>query len=384
MLGKLYKKTLLWFSKKKDKANDAEMSEPMMINVPQRWVHLSMEQLLKLHGIVRKDDDTDGGGILYKMAQFLVLVGCDVESSGYGIDGKALPTYINGVLVERTNEAVSKAMDVLTECMRGEHGMITLKRVTGKSSESGSSVELWNVGKDEFMGAVVEGTKWLEEKEEMMRLVKLPDSHIKIDGITFALPEFMMQNITYRQYTVAQQFIEAFWKLSPLTPEGGSLAESTLKKLETYQRNVMAALMVPTHIEQRMVEVEDEKGIRSNKRHEVRVAEDYTSEGHERVKEVMRSAPEGLFLVLLQYVQSCNNTFKSWYPQLFREVSDDKGEVKGNVIVAEQGTVLMLVQEGYFPNVEAVMNANVGYVLKALNTMNEKAEMTRDAMRKHK
>lgn len=301
--------------------------------------------------------------IVYRIRLLLVLLGCDIRSVEY----EGVPKVEDGTSMEE----VEDAMRYMWECLEGRHRTVTLERWREKETED---VELWRCEWDALLGAAVELTKWTENTEGLLRL---PERFIEIGGEWYGVPDALMQDVSYEQYGVVQGFMTAYWGVvdkvvggaAEGTGERVKYEESELRemaeKLVLYQKNFVSALLVKTEKtgSGRMVKLP------------------YSAVEQEDVKEKMEGMPEALFGVLLQYVQSVLGYYKKAYPHLF---SGSGGKKQRNTFVAEQGVIIGLMMEGGFSSVEAVRQAEVGMVFKALDMLQEKAEEVKRSIARSK
>ena len=372
------------------------MGNQVNVDVKKRWIDLSWRQLIEYHSM--RDVWLQNGGktsdIVFKIKALLILIECDIAEVQYD----ELPKLSKN----STMEDVDSALQFMWECVAGKHRMVTLRkwdaeaeplladrknftvvqqrtRRDGKRDKTG---EFWQCEWDELVGAATELTKWLENTGG---LIKLPEKFVKINGEWYGLPDALMVDVSYEQYSDVQSFMAQYWNvvdnLSSSLESAEAKPQLTEKELRViaenlakWQRNFIAAIL-------RRTERYTGKGARDNDEKDL-VKLPYSSMEQERIRDGMGDVPRVLFSVLLQYVQSVLEVYKKSYPHLFKGNSD--GKKARNMLVAEQGMIIGLMQEGGFSSIEAVRMAEVGMVFKALDMLNEKAEEMKKAMAKTK
>lgn len=371
-------------------------SQQEQVSVKGRWVDLNMRQLLAFHALkdewLSKGRSTDSGE--YKIRLLLILLECDIVSFEY----EGMPEYRK----DADEKDVDDAIRYMWECVENKHRVVVLRKwgeVEGKGKGGAYSCDIiatngtgqmMKCGWDDMMGAALELTKWMENTEGLLRL---PERFISIGGEVYGLPDALLQDVSYEQYGVAQGFMTAYWGMADKVlavatkngeePDGktsntgeGKVAISSqqtgrnlaemAEKLEYYQRNFVAALLMKCKMEEGRW-----------------IKQPYSGLEQEKIRDrIAGEVPSALFSLMLQYVQSVLVYYKKAYPHLFK--SGGSGKKQRNTLVAEQGVIIGLMQEGGFNSIEAVRQAEVGLVFKALDMMQEKAEETKKALDKAK
>ncbi len=113
----------------------------------------------------------------------------------------------------------------------------------------------------------------------------------------------------------------------------------------------------------------------------IRKVAKFVAEDEEITKKDMQEAPVWLFPLLYQQLQDNLRQFKSKFPDLFRESENDP---KRDALVAELGTINIIIEKGGYASASAVYDENVVFIFKRLDMMQEEAREMKAAMNKGK
>ncbi len=224
-------------------------------------------------------------------------------------------------------------------------------------------------------------------------LTQLPINTITMGKKKWRLPSALITNITYEQYTNAQQLQQAVWGLtdqlkqeqeqimneiqsmqSNANEEGlqSSISESDIqrrfaelepisKELQRYRAQLLSHLLVPA-----------EKGV------------EYKSEdAEERVDFFLKHADEHPYLldILIQHLQSCLGVYKTQFPELF------SGNGKGTdtiPMINEVNTINAIMKWQGYQEQQKVFDSNAIFIFSILNSMTKEAKAIEEANAKIK
>jgi len=330
-------------------------------NAVTHYRQLTKEQLIHLFNI--KSDESE---IEYLIQVFLYLNGLKID----GAVQSAADT-LNGEVRElselkEVNELreMGEAMDVVDDLLH--YRKVGLRNADGN---------LFLCDVEHLIVAARAGTEWLQKDHT---LVALPFDRLRIGKHWYKMPDALMINTTYQQYSNAQGYMMRYWnELSKLSVEMSATDEksttveglkgqpsealstpqplnpSTLQRINDARAGFLASMLCPYRwvVKKRWPFIFKEPM--------------WSSDAEAEMIEDMKSAPEWLFEVVYKQWQDNINQFRRKFPELFHEVKTESK--KHDAFVAELGIINLVISEGGYPNAAAVYEENVVFVLKLLN-----------------
>lgn len=346
------------------------------LNCASSWGELSFEQLVRYHAIKRGMGDE----FIDRMQEFEVVSGLEIVGRG------VMPMEDVGD-GEKTGERsfadeVGKMMEWLEEEMSAGGSCVWMK----EKGEGGQEVLVMK--KCEFVRVVREVTKWMEEKEG---LLKLPEKYMVIGGETFALPMLVGDDervVRYGQYGDMQAYMVGIMKvmkaMEVLQADGHEQPTEQerrlLEQLRMYKNGFLSCLMLPTVMER--VKVDDVSGKDGFRMEERRRVIKYRRGDRERIAEKMEGAPTWLFSMLWHLVQSCLAYYHGRFPDLVSGGKNSSRKQNTDMYVAKLGTDNAVMKYAGYPSVAAVNDEPVGVILERLDAMAKESKEWEKAKRK--
>lgn len=351
------------------------MTKNIIFNI-RHWSQLTEEQLVTVKDMQCREYDAP---ILLKQDIFLYLAGLRIAEDGASV----LNEYM-----ERINEgdgtAVYDGIDKLYGFLTGD--IVVLENVSDDS-------ERYILSLDQLRAAIVACTEWISEDHS---LISLPMENIVLGNNEYKLPETLLCNLTYQQYTNAQHYLEAYWHIIDQVEkmlEGEHMKQETNAdyspsretadafndlnaQAEDYQRCFLASMLTPYHNEGEQRYDADGKPFTF-----IRKVARFNINDEELAKADMKSAPQWLFPLVYQQLQDNLRQFHRKFPDLF---SEHTGGGRHDAFIAELGTINVIIEKGGYPNAEAVFDENAVFIFKRLDMLQEEAREMKSAMEKNK
>lgn len=339
------------------------------------WRDLNEEQLRKVMEFQCDDYDSP---IQMRLRVFLYLSGLQIASDGADVMSQILRDCGDDF------QSFSESVNTVDEFTKTETVIL---------APIDNSDERYIVSLDQLRGYVIAGTEWMYEDHS---LIGLPFDTMTIGKHEYKMPDALLINTLYQQYTNAQHYLEAYW-------DAVSRADNIVKKMEErisidpdYRPDDSVAEQIKALND---TAVDMQLGFLANmltpiiKQGETRYDENdnpytffrkvpkYVAEDEEIVKEDMRQAPKWLFVLIYQQLQNNLMQFQSKFPDLFR-----KSEASPNhdALVAELGTINVIIEHGGYASASAVYEENAVFIFKRLDMLQEEARETKAAMAKGK
>ncbi len=206
--------------------------------------------------------------------------------------------------------------------------------------------------------------------EEYGGLTALPKETIRIGKKLFRLPEPLIANITYQQYSNTIKLINLVDKIA----ESMDLqhAKKDLKNFKTKVNEVKTAMArVVSHLlVPRSLRLTREDGGR--KRIGIGWEWTYSPEvAEENVQYIKRNAPEWIYPILCQHLMSCIQIYKREYPDMF---SNDGGGEDKMPFIAEADTINAVMKWQSYTNQQDVYDTNAVFIFSILCSMSKEAK----------
>ncbi len=223
--------------------------------------------------------------------------------------------------------------------------------------------------------------KWLDDP---YTLSALPKDVVKVRGQYYKLPSANLLNYTWQQYNNVQRIMMAIWntekQLSTLLytqlPEGEeerkvAIAEADMKvrEAETRLKELQAQFLAHAMLASSYALTETKDRMTSLRPHRVYHYEVGLAESHAKR---LREAPEWLFWMVYQVVQSSLGFYSKQFPALFS--TSGSGHRKRHELTAEVGTINAVMKYNGYHDQQDVYDSNAVFVFEILNTMTREAE----------
>lgn len=375
--------------------------------IPQSWDECTMEELTDIHKLIQEYGENGREErnlhIWLRLAKLVVVKG-EGETGDDGVrsyslrrkgkdDGERfvcnafdLGLYLNGVHVD------GKDGDKLKQRIERKGALDWVDLAVGKEGEGG--------------------------------LTQLPEETISFGGRTFQLPSPLITNIVYEQYSNIQKLQQVAWQMADALKEAydglrekenqvaGMLShddkvtadvlqeanamkdeiaksigeiERQSKELNEMRARVLAHMLLQRHWRWGQQEWMD--NLRHHGlavwRYEWKFDYKYTADEAERLTGwINRHAPQWLFDILTQHLQSCLGVYKTQFPELF---SGDGGGGRDVIpLIAEVDTVNAIMKWQQYPGQQEVYDSNAVQVFSVLNSMTKEAKAIDEANQKMK
>lgn len=209
---------------------------------------------------------------------------------------------------------------------------------------------------------------------------KSPYSFIRLYGKQFKSPSDLMTDITYQQYSSAQNLLSEYWNtvklIDTLIERRASRLAITeqMKKIQMYQCQFLSVLFTPSYIEKETMK--DGKTIRMNRRVWL-----YDQSQIKDNEWRFRHVSGRMFPVMLQFFQSVQTYFSFIYPDLFTTAKGSEGK---DAVKMEVETINAVMKYQGFKDYSEVYNSESVRILGVLNTMSKDAKQIEEMNRKMK
>ena len=212
--------------------------------------------------------------------------------------------------------------------------------------------------------------KYMQFLDSPSGFTTIPKEHIQIGRHKYLLPETLMTNLTYQQYSAVQNALSNLWDLQEylvnLYENKGQESEinEVLGNIAECKADFMANILTP----QRFVFFEESQGkIKWVFRHRYI----YNADDVEKEKKVMKLAPDYLFDILLFYYHGCLEVLSKKFTHLF---SSKGGKGGSDLLVAELDSINNIMKYQGYKDQQDVYDSNALFILSILNRMTEEAK----------
>lgn len=217
--------------------------------------------------------------------------------------------------------------------------------------------------------------------DEPNGLLSCPYTTFKVHGTTYKAPDPQLTSVTFEQYNHAQQFLIAYWDTFRLIEEmknNGSSVKAIkhqYKELEQYKAQFLATLFTPA-VHQTLQT--DENGTYKVNR----IAYPYhSSQSETHWKHFSGKRWRWTFEVMVQYLQSCLEEYRSKFPDLFTSHSGADGK---DFIVLEADKMNAIKKYGNFGSYQSIYDSNAFFIFGQLSNMCQEAKAIEEMNRKIK
>jgi hypothetical protein len=217
--------------------------------------------------------------------------------------------------------------------------------------------------------------------DEPNGLLSCPYTTFKVHGTTYKAPDPQLTSVTFEQYNHAQQFLIAYWDTFRLIEEmknNGSSVKAIkhqYKELEQYKAQFLATLFTPAV--HQTLQTDESGTYRVN-----RIAYPYhSSQSETHWKHFSGKRWRWTFEVMVQYLQSCLEEYRSKFPDLFTSHSGADGK---DFIVLEADKMNAIKKYGNFGSYQSIYDSNAFFIFGQLSNMCQEAKAIEEMNRKIK
>lgn len=217
--------------------------------------------------------------------------------------------------------------------------------------------------------------------DEPNGLLSCPYTTFKVHGTTYKAPDPQLTSVTFEQYNHAQQFLIAYWDTFRLIEEmknNGSSVKAIkhqYKELEQYKAQFLATLFTPAV--HQTLQTDENGTYRVN-----RIAYPYhSSQSETHWKHFSGKRWRWTFEVMVQYLQSCLEEYRSKFPDLFTSHSGADGK---DFIVLEADKMNAIKKYGNFGSYQSIYDSNAFFIFGQLSNMCQEAKAIEEMNRKMK
>ena len=217
--------------------------------------------------------------------------------------------------------------------------------------------------------------------DEPNGLLSCPYTTFKVHGTTYKAPDPQLTSVTFEQYNHAQQFLIAYWDTFRLIEEmknNGSSVKAIkhqYKELEQYKAQFLATLFTPAV--HQTLQTDENGTYRVN-----RIAYPYhSSQSETHWKHFSGKRWKWTFEVMVQYLQSCLEEYRSKFPDLFTSHSGADGK---DFIVLEADKMNAIKKYGNFGSYQSIYDSNAFFIFGQLSNMCQEAKAIEEMNRKMK
>lgn len=217
--------------------------------------------------------------------------------------------------------------------------------------------------------------------DEPNGLLSCPYTTFKVHGTTYKAPDPQLTSVTFEQYNHAQQFLIAYWDTFRLIEEmknNGSSVKAIkhqYKELEQYKAQFLATLFTPAV--HQTLQTDENGTYRVN-----RIAYPYhSSQSETHWKHFSGKRWRWTFEVMVQYLQSCLEEYRSKFPDLFTSHSGADGK---DFIVLEADKMNAIKKYGNFGSYQSIYDSNAFFIFGQLSNMCQEAKAIEEMNRKIK
>lgn len=221
--------------------------------------------------------------------------------------------------------------------------------------------------------------KHLEFLDHPNTLLRLPFETWKRRGKHFKAPGMLMLDVTYEQYSNAQNYLTSYTQqmqlIETMINNGSTL--SAIKRIEQDVINARAGFL--SHLlvaSQWQLTESDSHSTRLNLHRTYR----YSNSNAERYKRYFRTAPDYLFWVMVQFFYGCMNHFHEELPDLFKDGGKDDGRT---MWMMEVDTINAIQKYQGYSAQQDVYDSEAVFIFGILNNMIQEAKEV-EKMRKKK
>lgn len=299
---------------------------------------------------------------------------------------------VNKLMQERQRMSLSGDTDAADRHFKLQCFLLMLNlRITKRvvETESGELVFLLRKrGLSSLLGSIPmrawQINQWIDSElsflDEPYGRTRSPYTVVSLYGKKFKAPSSLLTDVTYQQYTGAQNLLTGYWDTLKLIEQlvsnratSKAVAIQT-KRLEEYQCRFLSALFTPSSIEEESVK----SGSRVVSKRRVWV---YDQRQIDENAWLFRRASHRMFPVMLQFFQSVQVHFSRIYPDLFTPGKKSSGS---DMLKMEVETINAVMKYQGFKDYAEVYESESVRILGVLNTMSKDAKAMDEMNRKMK
>ena len=232
---------------------------------------------------------------------------------------------------------------------------------------------------------------WMDEP---YTLTALPAEFVGVGRTRYRLPQANLLSFTWQQYNNVQRIMVALWSMETRLEQ---LLRTVLPADEREAARVVEEIGAQVHgIEGDIIGLRaqflahtllppafalTETKDRTTRLHPHRVYQ-YDVATAKRHAERLCKAPQWLFAIVYQVVQSSLGFYSKQFPDLFK--SSGSGHKRRNELTAEVGTINAVMKYNGYRDQQDVYDSNAVFVFEILNTMTKEAEEVKKISKKKK
>ena len=380
--------------------------------IPSEWNECSWEQIQEIYKLMGEHTESRSIRNLHIWLYLANLTFADGE--GEIADDGEVTYYLRTKTIAKTKtdkneEFFAVKADDLSLYLNGSH----LENFTADSNSNADITDKLK-RKVEMPGAL----DWVDEmvgKKGQGGLTKLPIDTISIGGKQWRLPSELITNITYEQYTNAQQLQQAVWgltdnirqqfkTLSPAIPLYGEGAQTLPIEANGVFRAASESGCGPTEGSESPLATEEEMSQSDREGLESLITDlqhyraqllshllipaekgaEYKSEdAEERIDFFAKHIDDIPYLldILIQHMQSCLGVYKTQFQDLF---SGDGNGADTIPMVSEVNTINAIMKWQGYQEQQKVFDSNAIFIFSILNSMTKEAKAIEEANAKMK
>lgn len=207
-----------------------------------------------------------------------------------------------------------------------------------------------------------------------------PYTFIKRGRHVFKCPDDLMVDVTYQQYTMAQSYLSDYWDTVRLI---GELIETDRRAAVKAQR--LELIRIRSLFLSTLFMGWGWQSARNGNEEQIKLRRKvwfFDVDKSEQNAKHFRRGTDMLFMVMLQFFQSCQNFYSNSFPELFKHTEEDGNN--SNMLVIEADTMNSLLKYGSFTNYSDIYGSNAVFILGLLKNMAKEAEAVKQMTEKMK
>lgn len=310
----------------------------------QSWDELTWEQLCFIYSL----DRGSMNDMRFKVLVFMELMGWEFVNESYAV----MPDLDKGF---RDSKDMDDAMVGLMKVAYGDYDVMVVVRDV-------RSRELYHFTVGMFAGWVSKYMKFLDSPEGF---TSLPKEYIRMNGRRYLLPQPVLTNLTYQQFSAMQNIAKDIEDIAQVAKDEKNVKE--IERLTVLMSEAKGKFLAHCLTPRKFVFTQNKNG-ELNLVFRYRYV--YDSDTAWKIAEKMKGAPDVIFSICYNFYVGCVLKLKSMFPVLF---SGGKGG-KSDILVAELDSVNNIMKYQGYTSQQDVYDSNAVFILSILNAMTEEAK----------
>ena len=263
---------------------------------------------------------------------------------------------------------------------------LNLKVRQKTTSENGETVFLFRRRKFRNLFETIPLKAWQVSREISEHLGFLDDPYgryispyelVRLFGKRFKGPSNLMTNVTYKQYSDAQNLLVKYWEADGVVKfltENHRSASSIRKAVRNSRKIQCKFLATLFNVASRQTEVRTEFSVR-------KVDRKVWSFDSRQINNwrYFWFASKRMFPVMLQFFQSTQTYYSHTYPELFtNKGGEGKSKKIVNYLAMEVNTMNAIMKYAGFKSYQDIYDSNAVFILGVLNNMSKEAQAIED------